>query len=262
MLSMRTIEAALVAIVLACIAPSLAAAESRFPDDYTRLLLPIVATSVHGANGSLWTTEWTVYNGNAAQLAIEGPLPFLALSPVVPDAGVPPHRTRRIVLEQPMAGFDGAFVYVPTALLARAPMSLRVRDTSVNAQSYGASLPVVRPSAFDTKIVLVDVPADAAYRTMLRIYGDSPDVQVVHVAVFNPEGDKLLDERDLVLQMNQAFGLTGFPRPAYAQLDAISPAVRNAAQPVRIEITSADRIWAFVSISQNETQQVTVVTPN
>ena len=233
-------------------------------EDFTRLLIPVTAVAVPGANGSLWTTEWTVYNNSGDDLFIGGPFPFVNFSPMIQDNYIAARETRRFYLEEAARGFDGAFVYLPTATLDTVPMSLRVRDTSVNAQSYGTSIPVVRPSAFKPRIDLIDIPTDPSYRTMLRIYSAAEELQAVHVAVYTPAGDAPIEQYDVTLIGGPEVGFEESPRPAYAQLDVLSETVRNAGQKIRVEITAADGdepVWAFVSISHNQTQQVTTVVP-
>jgi hypothetical protein len=59
------------------------------------------------------------------------------------------------------------------------------------------------------------------------------------------------------------------PHPSYIALDPIPPAARAAGGRVRIELTNYGanvspplaNIWAFVSLTNNETNQVTLVTP-
>ncbi|MEA2489724.1 MAG: hypothetical protein QOH21_1516, partial [Acidobacteriota bacterium] len=53
----------------------LAAVASAQTEQYTRLLVPVTASNVKGANGSVWTTEWTVHNGSLGQLYVSGPFP-------------------------------------------------------------------------------------------------------------------------------------------------------------------------------------------
>ncbi|HEV7239281.1 MAG TPA: hypothetical protein VGQ36_08585 [Thermoanaerobaculia bacterium] len=239
----------------------------EFPEDYTRLLIPVTAIAVTGAYGSVWTTEWAMYNGSGENLYVIGPFPYLYLSPPVQDNTVDLGATKRLILNEAAPGFDGAFVYVPTADVETLPMSLRVRDTSVNSQSYGTSIPIIRPAGFKPTVHLIDVPTDPAYRTMLRIYGIGPEPQVVRLEIYTPDGRSPIEQRDVVLHVHERVGLEEVPRPTYAQLDPLSDSVRNAGQKVRLAISVSESdaatrpVWAFVSISHNQTQQVTTVVP-
>jgi hypothetical protein len=251
-------------LAAAILLSSLNAAAQEFPDDYTQLLLPVTATAVHGAHGSVWTTEWMLFNGTNGRLFVGGPFPYLGLSPVITDNDVAAGATKRLFVAEARPGFDGAFVYVPTADLDEVSMSLRVRDKSVNAQSHGTSIPIVPMSAFKPRVRLIDIPADPAYRAMLRIYGSTEAPRVVRVAVYDPSKAAPIEELDVTLQENLDFGLVEHaPRPAYAQVDPLSAAARHAGGKVRVEISApgGEPIWAFVSVSHNQTQQVTAVVP-
>lgn len=236
---------------------------SEEEEGYTRFLIPVTAVAVHGANGSIWTTEWTLYNATAQRLYVTGPFPFLSLSPAVQDNEVDAGETKRLVLYEAAPGFDGAFIYLPDDALQHLSMILRARDISVHAQSYGANIPIVRLSEFRPQLRLIDIPADSDYRATLRVYGSTPDEQIVHIRAYVPEHATPMEEFDVIVRANEHLGFEELPRPAYAQLDPLSSALRAAGARVRLEITAASDspVWAFVTISHNETQQVTTVLP-
>jgi hypothetical protein len=247
-----------------------AAASAQAAEEYTRLLVPVVANQVRGANGSVWTTEWTAHNASVGSVYIGGPFPFLSLSPPFQDSEVKAGETKRLFLMESRPGLDGAFVFVPPNSDDTLSMSLRVRDISVNAQSYGTSIPLVPEPAFKSFVRLIDVPTDPAYRATLRIYSWDDVPQTVRVSVFAASGTTPLEQYDVLLMENDLNLLSQeIERPAYVQLDPLSAAVRAAGPKVRIEISNLGEIvspppppiWAFVSISHNETQQVTTVLP-
>jgi hypothetical protein len=249
----------------------LATVASAQPDEeYTRLLVPVTANNLHGANGSIWATEWTVHNAGLAQLYVSGPFPYLSLSPVIMDNEVKVGETKRLFLADAVSGMDGAFIYLPSVTLEALSMSLRVRDISVHAQSYGTSIPVVPESAFKSFVRLIDVPTDPAYRATLRIYSAGALPQSVRVTVYAENRAEPVEQYDVFLAENASVGLAEpIERPAYVQLNPLSTAVRASGPKIRIEISNLGEIvspppppiWAFVSISHNETQQVTTVLP-
>ena len=247
-----------------------AVASAQSEEDYTRLLVPVRANNVHGANGSIWVTEWMMYNGGVAQVYVAGPFPYLNLSPIVTDNEVKAGQTKRLFLADPVPGMDGAFVAVPSTALDALSMSLRVRDISVHAQSYGTNIPVVPVSTFKSLVRLIDVPTDPAYRATLRIYSAGALPQSVRVRVYAENQAQPIEQYDAFLAENASIGLADpVEGPAYRQLDPLSAAVRAAGPKVRIEIWNLAEIvspppppiWAFVSISHNETQQVTTILP-
>lgn len=226
--------------------------------DYARMLVPLTAYDLHGANGSLWRSELTVLNDSDHSVTL------------VPEATYAPHRTAQVRLESRAGGLDGAFVYVPRDLGERFAMQLRARDVSSEAEGWGTEVPVVHEDQFAQVVHLLDVPTDPRYRATLRIYGD-PALTHAQVTVFDDDGP--IDDRVVALQPGDSDSRGFNENPPYAQLDPLTPAVRaaSAGQPVRIRIIAMPpeegdfvglpRTWAFASITNNETQQVTTVTP-
>lgn len=236
-------------------------AAQEFPDDYTRLLVPLVPQRIAGANGSIWVTEWTAFNAGARMVFIGGPFPYVNFSPPIQDNEVQPGETQRLFPAEPRPGLDGAFVWVATADLDHLPMSLRVRDTSVNAQSYGTRVPLVRDEEFRQTIRLVDVPTDPAFRATLRVYSEGDSPHPVIVRVFAPGRSAAVEELEVALHAQEDPGPESVPLPAFVQLDPLTAAARGAGPSVRFEVSSDTKIWAFASISHNATQQVTAVLP-
>jgi hypothetical protein len=190
--------------------------------------------------------------------------------PVDPAIVIDPNQTEEVQLEGLDNGAGGAFLYVPDPLRDAAKFSLRVRDTSINAASLGTEVPVVRYEDAYGDLTLMDIPTDARYRATLRIYGFTQAPMSVGVTVYPEDGDEPIEQYDVHL-----FGIVNAvydpfpPGPAYVALDPFTPAVRASGERVRIEITNFGQIispppppiWAFVSLTNNETQQVTVATP-
>jgi hypothetical protein len=218
----------------------------------------------------VWEAELRVFNeGGAITLRMPGQDPFLD-PPIDPAVIVEPRTTQRVLLGRRENGVDGHFLYVPNALAHVAKMSLRVRDTSQNAGSLGDDVPVVRVDQGGQDITIVDVPLDERYRSMLRIYAFTPEPMRVGVTVLPESGDTPYAKFDVVLHGILTTDFVPFPpHPAYIALDPIPPAARAAGGRVRIELTNYGanvspplaNIWAFVSLTNNQTNQVTIVTP-
>jgi hypothetical protein len=242
------------------------------PSNYTAVLVPITPEGeVHGANGSIWGTELRLFNDNPFAIQLDGPLycddiilgcypaPFEAFS----TRSVPAFRRDETV--------DGAFLWIPNPAVDGVHFSLRVRDVSQNAQSWGTSIPVVSRSDFGNHVTIIDVPTDPRYRGMLRVYSASPAPQSVQVRIFNEHDHRTpVVERTVDLSgiLNPVFDPTP-DHPAYAQIDLLTPEVRAAGDVVRVEIDNLGDvvsppppgIWGFVSVTNNESQQITTMLP-
>jgi hypothetical protein len=234
--------------------------------DFETVLLPItLAQPVPGAYGSLWATDLRVY-ADAGDVVFRqfvpiclGCLPFVTVS-----AGT----TRTVpvgrIATQPL----GTFVLVSRATVDHAVFNLRVMDLSRQEQTWGTEIPAVRERDFRTGMVtLINIPTDPRFRQALRVYNLNRDytVPLAHfkVQIFDTES-ALLAEQDYTEYRDQE----GPERiPGWVQItDLVAefPQIQSA-ERVRVLVTAAEfgtKLWAFVSVTNNETQHVTTITPH
>lgn len=241
---------------------------SEDADDYVRYLVPVTTREVPGANGSLWKTEWIVRSGVEGTFNAIWPNCAPFANPCF-DALVYPGVTEKQGIYPRGDGSDGAFVYLPKG--AGAAMSLRVRDLSKNAKSFGAEIPIVRDEDYRSSMVFLDIPTAANYRSTLRIYGPNQYPHAVDVYVWAEPGWRLIEEHRVELkgsETGEAFPLY----PSYAELDPLTPAARASGESVRVGIRSEMwwslisppppyPVWAFMTVTNNDTQQITVIEP-
>jgi hypothetical protein len=267
-----------------------APAQTPNPADFERLLVPAYyGTPRPGAFGSQWVSELTVQNVGAVPVPVfqRGCLyfcscevivtcvgagqPLQPLAPFGPAAG-------HLLLGDPYAPNTAIFLYTERARAGQVLFKLRVRDLSRAATSFGTESPVVRERDFRTgTTTLTNVPLDERFRAHLRIFGISSPSRsgMVRVRVFAMDGSVPLAEYQL--GFGGAFvDLRGglptrnnidAPYPGYAEIPNVRralPANAVAAERVRIQIDSLTdglEYWAFVSVTSNETQHVTTITP-
>jgi hypothetical protein len=250
-------------------------ASSLHGQDYVQYLIPVAGNNTSGSNGSLWTTELTIHNPRDKELTIIGDvcsgLPFLT-PPCAPSFTLPAGISSKIDLT-PRQGSEGVFLYVPKDLnYGPTPMTLRVRDLTKSAVSFGTEIPIVRTTEFAQLVIITDVPADVRHRATLRIYNANEYPRDVVMRVYTLEGQQPIEERAVKLDGIVPIVFNPTPlHPGYAQIDPLTPAVRAAAERVRIEIFDPlasivspppPPLWALVSITNNDTQQVTTITPH
>ena len=239
--------------------------------DYMQVIVPLTSMPVHGSHGSVWNSELYVFNAGPQALRMPGPEAVLREIPVDPAVIVPPFSTERVFLNRRENSVDGAFLYVPVTLLHAAKFSLRVRDTSKNAANLGTEVPVARGDQGGVDITLFDIPVDLRYRATLRIYAFTAEPMTVGITVYPEDGTTPIESHVVQLKGIVTTQYEPFPaHPAYFAFDPLTPAVRGSDhERVRIELTNfghnvsppPPHIWGFVSITNNETQQVTTVTP-
>jgi hypothetical protein len=120
----------------------------------------------------------------------------------------------------------------------------------------------------------LDIPVDSRFRSLLRVYDFDPgDGHEVEVRIFRtpstitfPSPSSLAPDQlllDTVLQLRNA----GLPAlyPGYATLsipDLLTVGINDRLRVEVVPLTPLLRYWAFVSVTNNETQHVTVVTPH
>jgi hypothetical protein len=236
-------------------------------DDYERVLIPILINDfVPGANGSKWTTEVWAWNGGSEFIDVFGnfPILFQPAPPTPPPLHLVPDAAQRVRALAQIEG-GGAILRVPRWPGRAIAFNARVADISRQAASWGTEMPFVRESTFANSQMLLNVPGDPRFRVLLRVYTlDGP--ARVHVRGAIPSGLLVITEPPLPnpvfdTKLDVPAPPAGGFFPGFAQLPI---AAFGAAVQMQIAITAEDpsqKIWAFVSITNNDTQQVTLVTP-
>lgn len=269
-------------------------AMAQFPQPpYERVLVPvIIADPLAGAYGSQWITDLVVRNESDEQVTIT---PIVTNGCVASCQLTPAHTLYRpsLVVANPNAG---TFLYIGKPGIGKVTLGLRVQDTSRQLSTWGTSVPVVREKDIYTgKLQLLNIPVNADFRAALRVYDfdtTGSDTQLVRVRIFDMCGIGRFDNTvpfpctpatplvDTTISLVPAGPNGSSSMPAYPATAMIGDLVSNfpqlAALPprpgedtgiprVRIDIdpiTPGLRFWAFISVTHNATQHVTVITPN
>jgi hypothetical protein len=223
----------------------------------TRFLVPIVAAGGSGAFGSLWTSEVVAFNNSS----VEVPIVYSYRCPFeCPTFVLPPLAGQDLVIHTESA-VPAAFVYLPNAPADAIEFGLRVRDVSQQSDSWGAEVPVVREDrAFARPFDLLNVPLPSRFRQTLRIYDFDNSGGGVRVQYYNMTGGPALKEFILPLLTP-----TDIYTPAYLQFDQFAQLPELAGvSKIRVRISPMDasqRLWAMVSVTNNVTQELTMITP-
>jgi hypothetical protein len=269
-------------IVIMAVAASLCfvtAVSAEDPITYTRFLVPLNVARAPGAYGSLWEVEsWVHYAGDA-------------LAEIIPSPGICvitcPEGLSRAFFEpgwSPLPVFDfvgvptwaesGVLYHVDSRYAQHITFASRIRDVSRAAETAGTDVPVIREDRLGPwPVQLLNVPIGVSSRNMLRIYA-LPEVADPEVDVRfyrNPEHSSFID-RSRILLRSQRVRLRTFPphfgfllQPSFAQIGALESLPElSGERAVWIEVapvTPGLRVWAFVSVTNNETHQVTIITP-
>jgi hypothetical protein len=232
--------------------------------DFERVLFPVNFTS-SGANGSEWHTEIVVQN-NAPVTLDTSPRTFVHPDP--PLLPIPTPLAPGAKGFVPEEGRDGGmFFYAPRGAERYLAYSSRIFDSSRSTTDRGTEVPVVRARDTAAVLHLPNVPVDPLFRARLRIYDfDSVDGREVTVTATADDGTVHTFGTRLSADNISCFPALPClePAPAFASIDvsSIGSLRQKRIADLRIEAYERDaRLWAFVSVTNNETQRVTVHTP-
>ena len=254
------------------------------PVSYERVLLPVVVKGeVPGALGSRWTTQLSILNNVAQDVDVKGYVTAPRGCPILCN---PSPLTRPAIAFYPAIASPGTVTQGAILLLDRrfsdsVEVHLRVQDISRQSQTWGTEVPVVREKGlYQGTLNLLDIPIGAAFRQTLRVYDvDARPDAVVRVRFYrvNPATDTtsevldptppdlLVAERTVHLTTEQRNGTPAYDL-GYAEISNVGvlPELQNVDR-IRIEVTSLTtglRFWGFVSVTNNDTQHVTVISPH
>ena len=226
-------------------------------DGFDRILLPVFTPPFSGAFGSQFVTFFSMWNtapGDINVFALAAPPCQLGICP--PNDPFP--LTLRSREGAPAANFTfdgdpGRLLSITKDAFHRLAASLRVADVSRSNQTFGTRIPVVPESEFRSDfLTLIDVPMNSKFRSTVRIYSLDPGTSV-HVRVIRSDSTAIYSEADVDLK-----DPADMFHPGYAQLPDF-----GVQDNVRIEITpNGKRIWAMASVTNNDTQQITIVAPH
>jgi len=234
-----------------------------------RFLVPIVIDGeAPGAFGSRWATRLVIHNASNQAVKVTQGILGCSLA-TCPNEAVPPNTT---VTDLP-AGFQlgrgwygtGAFLHVRKEYRGSMSFNLRVQDLSRQALTWGTELPLVHESeAFVSTLQLINVPTDSRFRVAIRLYDFEPGNTARHVRIrAYGRTSETLAETTLAMFPNLGMenSLAGYGQ--LVDLVAAFPQL-GASETIRLEITPLTqglRFWAFASVTNNETQHVTTITP-
>jgi hypothetical protein len=143
--------------------------------------------------------------------------------------------------------------------------SLRFRDAARMPRDFGVRVPIVRTADTAWSLVLPDVPLDPRFRRTLRVYDIDGEPRPISVSLTRADGtgaDEPYRPMKLVLDRDGA----AWDAPAFLQLDLDSLLAPDVPREGRVDVWVSSkyavaRLWAMVSITDNGTQETTIVTP-
>lgn len=232
------------------------------------ILFPIFSPPVHGQGGSEFRTTASVWNKGVETATLYGMDWGCAIDPPI-DPKVPFRLSPGLGPEQNLfpecSETPGRLFFVPKGDTSLST-SLRVWEVTRQAENHGVEIPVVRRKDFSEDIIaLVDVPNDPKFRLTLRIYGLNRGAETVTVFVLGDGHVKDFEQFKLPKNDNpfvpSYIVYTGFPDPASIDDDKLIVMVGIAKGPGDV-VPPPTPLWAFITVTNNETQHITTITAN
>ena len=239
-------------------------AEPPNPAFYEPVLFPVIFTGL-GAFGSRWDTVVVFRNENDYPLTLQAGSIFTVLCFPGCDSRPQAHSTLKL---NGVVYPTGYVQLVPRQAASRLHFGVLVRDLSRQAEALGTEIPVIRENEFfDRPFELLNVPTDSRFRVALRLYsfegGNRTFFSALPVAIWSSDSDQLLVSTNIVLLGNLGY----VSMPGYAQISDLVTAYPELAGkgPLRIQIGEIAKgsatFWGFVTVTNNDTQHVTTITP-
>ncbi len=247
---------------------------------YDKILVPfLLGQPLPGKFGSLWATEAWITSSAAQAVDIQSydygcflPEGCFPIPPTPPGISFQP---RLFGLRSELRGL---FLFVDRRFASDVSIALRLRDLSRASMTWGTEVPVVREGDFRTgKLTLLDIPTGSRFRQVLRIYSLA-EARVAQIAVriyglnpaytnpFSARPDPLLGQSLVSFPTVGPNFIPAFPGPGYIEIpDLNAIATLSGTERVRIEIeplTPGLQYWAFVTVVNNDTQHLTVISPS
>jgi hypothetical protein len=241
---------------------------SEAPAGYELWLLPTyLDVPLNGAGGSRWETDLWLRNNNTTEVAQLTPWPCPndaanCVSELAPGEAL--HNLTPF-FRLPNASI-ARLLYVSRNAAAKVSANLRIADASRNDLDAGTEVPVVREEDLKTGFTtLHNVPFSPSSRALLRIYDVSELGTDFIVRVYPENANK--DPQNAIatffLHSTQPEAGEFRSTPGVVEFDLASRVSPNAG-PVRVTVQTGNegrRFWPMVSVTNNTTNHVTLVTP-
>jgi hypothetical protein len=237
----------------------------------TRVLLPFTWWELPGAHGTVWQTQTWIQNRGTSSAAVA---PAACLGPILCGSGFsidPTSPPSRFIAAATVT--TGLLAHIRSLPGADVVFSSRIRDLSHASDSSGTEVPAIPEEEFAAgSLSLIDVPTIYGARTLLRVYAlpeaAAPrEVEVRYYRIPDPGDEVRLLLRTDRLRLDVPVRSDIQPRylAAYGQIAGIEflPELffGESAWIEVVPLTPGLRIWALASVTNNATQQVTLVTP-
>lgn len=222
------------------------------------LLVPLSIDEIAGGYGSRWVTRLWVLNSSETPVEIGGILNCVVL-PCITTVTVEPHTAFEFTeANRQLPGSPGILIRASQARRQDISVRLRVQDLSRQSLTWGTEIPTVWEGDFlSGEADLLPVPIDTRFRQTLRVYHLGSAAPFLVNAYSLPDGALVASAT-----LSTTEGLeTLYPASAEIGLSALLGDLPVGQVRIEVVAPSGLAFWSFISVTNNETQHVTTITP-
>ncbi|MEO8216628.1 MAG: hypothetical protein ABI718_06055 [Acidobacteriota bacterium] len=233
------------------------------PPPGEKMLIPVALENSPGAFGALWSSDFWIRNDGDQSVDVIQNVCYLLANPIGCTIPAKTNVHRSALPIDSASKVPAALIYVSAEGAKDVLFSLRVRNVNRASLAGGTELPVVRENEFHTTpILFINVPMESNFRPMLRIYDvDAHELAEFRITVMpfsdGPVPD-VADQRIVRIERSH-FDDSPFV-PGYAQISDLLPLSERVSILVE-PLTPGLRFWSFVSVTNNESQEITTIVP-
>ena len=160
---------------------------------------------------------------------------------------------------------NGAVISLTRQQAREMRFSLRFRDAARMPRDFGVRVPIVRIAGTAWSLVLPDIPLDPRFRRTLRVYDIDGEPRPISISLIRADGTRA-DGPARPVELARNCGGAACNAPAFLQFDLDSLLAPDVPREGRVDVWvsgkyAVARLWAMVSMTDNETQETTIVTP-
>ena len=153
----------------------------------------------------------------------------------------------------------GHVLYAMRGTTSDLELASRIRDTSRQGLTAGTEVPIARERDFRSRLRFANIPADARFRATLRLWSLSGESHLI-ATIDSIPAQQISVPLTLIPGTSMSFGSADVT--ALVAKGIGNPTSLAVAQSIFDPLdTPAPKMWGILSITNNDTQQVTIVSP-
>lgn len=245
---MNTLRTALCVLLLSSV--------SLFAQDRPFVPLAVGGPGLEGGYGSIWRSELHAFNRGTSTITVRTSSSLCMITCPVSRFTVPPGGSVEILSGDP------TMLLISGGTAGDLSFNARVFDESRSRSDWGTEIPIVDSADFKPGFALLNVPVRAGFRLLLRLYGtEGDDDTQVMIRVRDAVSAAVVSELTSDLQAMMSNTFYDFSQTQVSLDEVLGAGVEGRVHLEIAPVVPSRRIWGFVTVTHNETQHVTLISP-